>query len=442
MRRLAILGCCAVIGSVLGLSAPVAAQDDEPQCGWDPITIFGTEGNDRIVGTPGDDVIHALGGNDVVFGRGGNDVICGGTGRDRLIGGSGSDRLDGGPGRDKLRGGQGADWLWGGDSHDRSSGGPGNDWIADTGGNDVLRGGKGADLLDGGAGTDRCDGDAGFDGAGADCERHVSIEIRPQTQDINGLQVHYVGTSPELPERVDTVAFSTGLIDYGDGPVMCIGLVASSDPPGCGGPRVEGLEMDPAWAQARLGVVQGSRLVTVTWPMTADREVQLLAERTPFPVGTNSLSGMSTYDPDLFARPAGCEDLTFETSTTRRDLVFWGRDNPNEYADFWLSDRVAVLQVKATPERIAEITAELSGDGRTPCIIGVDFTQAELNATQAQVTAARQDGWSSWGSNIISGRVEIDLFMIDGEGVQALIDAVDRPDLVEVRVIGIVGGFE
>jgi hypothetical protein len=26
--------------------------------------------------------------------------------------------------------------------------------------------------------------------------------------------------------------------------------------------------------------------------------------------------------------------------------------------------------------------------------------------------------------------------------VQAIIDAVDRPDLVEVRVIGIVGGFE
>ena len=109
---------------------------------------------------------------------------------------------------------------------------------------------------------------------------------------------------------------------------------------------------------------------------------------------------------------------------------------------FWLSDRVAVLQVKATPERIAEITAELSGDGRTPCIIAVDFTRAELNATQAQVTAVRQDGWSSWGSNIISGRVEINLFMIDGEGVQAIIDAVDRPDLVEVRVIGIVGGFE
>ena len=72
----------------------------------------------------------------------------------------------------------------------------------------------------------------------------------------------------------------------------------------------------------------------------------------------------------------------------------------------------------------------------------VDFTLAELNTTERQVAAARQDDWSGWSGRILTGKVEISVFMIDGDGVQALLDAVDRPDLVEVRAIGIVGGFE
>jgi hypothetical protein len=65
------------------------------------VTIFGTEGDDRLRGTRTADVIAGLRGDDAIAGRGGRDLICGGRGKDRLRGGPGRDRVRGGPGRDK-----------------------------------------------------------------------------------------------------------------------------------------------------------------------------------------------------------------------------------------------------------------------------------------------------------------------------------------------------
>ncbi len=81
------------------------------KCQGEPVTIFGTAGDDVIDGTRGSDVIRGLGGNDTIRGGRGNDTICGGDGDDELIGNRGDDDLGGGDGPDLCRGGTGVDTV-------------------------------------------------------------------------------------------------------------------------------------------------------------------------------------------------------------------------------------------------------------------------------------------------------------------------------------------
>ena len=56
-----------------------------------PDTIFGLDGNDRLVGLVGNDTIHGGAGNDRIFRNSGLDVINGGTGNDVVTGQQGAD---------------------------------------------------------------------------------------------------------------------------------------------------------------------------------------------------------------------------------------------------------------------------------------------------------------------------------------------------------------
>jgi Ca2+-binding RTX toxin-like protein len=81
-----------------------SADGTDPDWGFRPCTITGTNGDDRLQGTAGDDVIcglegndriQGLQGNDSLLGDGGNDTVFGHEGRDLHLGGSGTDTLDG-----------------------------------------------------------------------------------------------------------------------------------------------------------------------------------------------------------------------------------------------------------------------------------------------------------------------------------------------------------
>jgi Tol biopolymer transport system component len=79
--------------------AQPAAAGPQGKCFGANITIFGTNGNDKIVGTPGDDVIHGFRGKDKINGKGGDDILCGGRGEDKILGKAGDDVLIGQAGR-------------------------------------------------------------------------------------------------------------------------------------------------------------------------------------------------------------------------------------------------------------------------------------------------------------------------------------------------------
>jgi Ca2+-binding RTX toxin-like protein len=101
------------------------------------VTIYGEEGDDRLIGGPGRDGLYGDDWDDNT--ADGNDSIVGGAGDDSLYGHKGADRLTGGDEDDNLRGGEGNDDL---------VGGPGDDSLLADGTKD------GADDLDGGPGWD------------------------------------------------------------------------------------------------------------------------------------------------------------------------------------------------------------------------------------------------------------------------------------------------
>ena len=59
-----------------------------------PATVFGEDGDDRLVGGNGDDVLRGGSGNDTLRGRSGDDRLFGGRGVDQVFGGAGDDMTD------------------------------------------------------------------------------------------------------------------------------------------------------------------------------------------------------------------------------------------------------------------------------------------------------------------------------------------------------------
>ena len=155
LRRYGALGAALLVAAV---AVPVANAGEALTCFGEPVTIVGTNTNDKLIGTAGDDVIHGVDGRDQIYGRGGNDLLCGGNGSgDHLRGEKGRDKLDGGLQKDHLFGGTGNDFLMStGDSGpqsyqgDHAHGGKGNDHFAGSLFNDHFYPGPGDDSLDGG----------------------------------------------------------------------------------------------------------------------------------------------------------------------------------------------------------------------------------------------------------------------------------------------------
>ncbi|CAD5972151.1 Iron-regulated protein FrpC [Planktothrix tepida] len=105
---------------------------------FDPVVLYGDEGNNLLTGGLG---------HDSLYGGGGDDSLIGNWGSDALFGGDGQDLLEGNEGNDSLYGEFGNDALDGGSGNDLLQGGPGNDSLTGNTGNDSLDGYKGSESL-------------------------------------------------------------------------------------------------------------------------------------------------------------------------------------------------------------------------------------------------------------------------------------------------------
>jgi Ca2+-binding RTX toxin-like protein len=118
---------------VLDLSAGTFTANGRslgPITGFESLTAWTRDGDDRLTGGALADHLRADNGNNKLVGNGGNDVLTSGDGVDSLDGGEGNDALYAGFGKDSLTGGGGNDLLDGGAGNDVMNGGAGNDTYA------------------------------------------------------------------------------------------------------------------------------------------------------------------------------------------------------------------------------------------------------------------------------------------------------------------------
>lgn len=162
-------------------------------------SLFGGDGNDRLIGNLGDDWLDGGSGADSMPGGDGNDTLLGGIANDTQLGGAGDDSLLGQDGNDRLLGDAGNDLLDGDAGADSLVGGDGNDMLLGGAGVDTQLGGAGDDLLAGGAGNDILTGGAGtdiflFNGPGDGVDRITDFSL---TDDV--IHVSAAGYGVTLP---------------------------------------------------------------------------------------------------------------------------------------------------------------------------------------------------------------------------------------------------
>ena len=239
--------------------------------------------------------------------------------------------------------------------------------------------------------------------------------------EVDGAEVWTRSALEDLPESASAVSVSVTVIDSGDGPEACFGGVAESLPPQCGGPIVDGLDMD-GWSQSAQGVSWGDRNLVVAWP-PVDGHLELLSDA-PFdpPVSDDRL-------PQEI--PAECADIgTFVDVET---LAQWADANSDRAGVVSVVDggRIGVLRAKGDLESVRQ---ELTDGDAQPCLIQVEYSTDELR-TQQEVLGQLFDAdvyLSSTGSGNMFNQVTVDVVVADITTVRAILELVDDPGIVRI----------
>lgn len=242
-----------------------------------------------------------------------------------------------------------------------------------------------------------------------------------RTFDVGGVEVIAVTETSELPDQATTIEVTTTLIDSGDGPKLCLGVVADSLPPQCGGPIVDGLDM-VGWTEEAQSVRWGERTVVVTWP-PVDDHIQLISDR-------EAEFLEYVYPPGEL--PTECEGI--ETFVGPREIHDYARGLGERSGGVYLTnDGVIVLQVTddLQPHRDA-----LGAGGKQACVIEVELSETEQRAIHDELYPELDDvvyggSVSSTGSG---GKVEVGIPVADRDTVEAIAALVDDPSAI--RVIG------
>jgi hypothetical protein len=191
-------------------------------------------------------------------------------------------------------------------------------------------------------------------------------------------------TSGAAPQPVpDGPVRTRGLVtvlDPGTGPELCLGAVAESYPPQCGGPAIEGWEWGDMGFEEASGVTWGSYAVTGTF------------DGTTF-TATDAIPA-ALYD--AMAEPpeeplgAACEDP--ETTDTKKvtpedmDATLSAASALPGYASAWLSGNTINVAVTEGADAAEETLRQTWGGPL--CVTTVERTEADLNAINQELQAA------------------------------------------------------
>ncbi|WP_374457403.1 hypothetical protein [Nocardioides sp.] len=188
----------------------------------------------------------------------------------------------------------------------------------------------------------------------------------------------------EVPSPVpDGEVRTSGLVtvlDRGTGPELCLGAVAESYPPQCGGPKLEGFEWGDVGAEKAAGVTWGSYAVTGTFDGTTFTATDAIPAALYDPMAEPEAGGLE---------PA-CDDPTTADAdkATPEDLdaTLAAASALPMYATSWLSGDTINVAVTGDPEA-AESTLRETWGGPL-CVTTVEKTDADLNAINQELQAA------------------------------------------------------
>lgn len=255
-------------------------------------------------------------------------------------------------------------------------------------------------------------------------------------------------SEPAAAVDVLTTRYPVTVIDEGDGAELCLGGVAESLPPQCGGPGLVGWD----WAdhdgdfEEAAGVRWGDFAVTGTFDGTdlAVLEVLPADEWTdPAPVTDTDFSSPCPEPPGGWPSepvPALAESTVLEAAQQRPDYAgAWvtrrDRRDPAELDQALADDPEAgvvppIVNIRVTGDPAAA-EAELREVWSGPlCVVPAERTEAELRAVQDEVVTS-VDGMLSSGVDVLTGTVGLAVTFDDG-ALQAELDERYGAGVVEV----------
>ncbi len=245
--------------------------------------------------------------------------------------------------------------------------------------------------------------------------------------EVDGAEVWTRSALKELPETATKVEVSSTVIDSGNGPELCMGNVMESLPPKCAGPVVDGLQMG-SWTTSRSGVTWGERTMILEWPPLRGR-LTLISDR--------AFDSSHWQEPEPLALPSECESIDRLTSVDV--LNQWAAAHPDQAGLVYVlrDGHTGVLGVTGDPEAVR---AELRTDGVEPCVIEVDYSRSELEATQEALRRLFDFDIfvTTIGSGSIKNRVSVSVLVADASTVRKIVALVDDPGILSIEGISII----
>lgn len=212
------------------------------------------------------------------------------------------------------------------------------------------------------------------------------------------------------------------VLDAGQGPELCLGAVAESYPPQCGGPAVADFDWGDVGAEKASGVTWGSYALTGTFDGTTFTVTDAI------PAALYDTVAEPQDDP----RKAACDDAT-TTDTAKAtpedlDATLAAASALPTYATSWLTgNTINVAVTKDADAAEAELRKTWGG---MLCVTTVGRTEADLNAINQALQAALGDALLTSGSTLPDS-LDAQVVYDDGS-VQEWADATYGAGLVRV----------
>lgn len=193
-----------------------------------------------------------------------------------------------------------------------------------------------------------------------------------------------------VPEGPVTTHGLVTVLDDGDGPEMCLGAVAESYPPQCGGPRLEGFDFGDVGAETASGVTWGSYALVGTFDGTTFTVTDATPAALYDPMAEEPVDGLEA----ACSAPGGSGGG--KTTPEDMDATLAAASALPGYASVWLTGDTINVAVTEDADG-AEETLRESWDGGL-CVTTVEKTDADLNEINQQLQAALGDRLLTSGS--------------------------------------------